>query len=161
MCSSDLEDQVSAALRAIADFREGTARQEGHIKSLESRITSSSAEIQRLESALADAGSRVESARKEFATLESEIAGLDASETGLDAEFEGCKSKLDLVQARFEKAKTDLIAGEKRKGAIQAKVDGLRQATLHKDGSGALLTNSRGIEVKGRDRKSTRLNSSH
>ena len=143
------EDQVSAALRAIADFREGTARQEGHIKSLESRITSSSAEIQRLESALADAVSRVESARKEFATLESEIAGLDASETGLDAEFEGCKSKLDLVQARFEKAKTDLIAGEKRKGAIQAKVDGLRQATLHKDGSGALLTNSRGIEVKG------------
>ena len=143
------EDQVSAALRAIADHREGTARQEGHIKSLESRIASSNAEVQRLESALADARTRVEIARKEFAALESEIAGLDASETGLDAEFEKNKSKLNQIQLRHEKAKENLIESEKRKGAIQAKVDALRQATLHKDGSGALLTNSRGIEVKG------------
>ena len=143
------EDHVSAALRAIADHREGTARQEGHIKSLESRIASSNAEVQRLENALTDARSRVDSARRDFATLESEIAGLDASESGLDAEFERCKVKLNHVQARFERAKADLINSEKKKGSIQAKVDALRQATLHKDGSGALLTNSRGIEVKG------------
>ena len=143
------EDHVSAALRAIADHREGTARQEGHIKSLESRIASSNAEVQRLENALTDARSRVDSARRDFATLESEIAGLDASESGLDAEFERCKAKLNHVQTRFERAKADLINSEKKKGSIQAKVDALRQATLHKDGSGALLTNSRGIEVKG------------
>jgi len=38
---------------------------------------------------------------------------------------------------------------EREKSAAEAKVDALRQATLHKDGSGALLTNTRGIEVRG------------
>jgi chromosome segregation protein len=32
------EDKIAAALRAIADQREGTARQEGHIKSLAARL---------------------------------------------------------------------------------------------------------------------------
>ena len=32
------EDTIAAAMRAIADAREGTARQEGHIKSLQARL---------------------------------------------------------------------------------------------------------------------------
>ena len=63
------EDRVAAALRAIADYREGTARQEGHIKSLQSAISSAAAEINRLDSALEEAKTRVEIARKEFAEL--------------------------------------------------------------------------------------------
>ena len=75
------EDRVSAALRAIADHREGTARQEGHIKSLQSAIDGAKAELSRLERALGEARDRVEVSRREFASLESEIAGLDASES--------------------------------------------------------------------------------
>ena len=45
--------------------------------------------------------------------------------------------------------KEELARVEREKSAAEAKVDVLRQATLHKDGSGALLTNTRGIEVRG------------
>lgn len=143
------EDRVSAAQRAIADYREGTARQEGHIKSLQSRIDSSNSEIARLERALSEASTRVDEAKREFARLESEVAGLDAGELGLDAEFEKAKSALNQSRTHVEKLNEELARAEKDKGAAEAKVDALRQATLHKDGSGALLTNSRGIEVRG------------
>jgi chromosome segregation protein len=143
------EDLVAAALRAIADRREGTARQEGHIKSLQSAITSSTAEISRLENALSDARNRVESARNEFASLENEIAGLGANEQGLDAEFEKAKSELTDAKAKLEKSQSELNQAERSKASLAAKVDALRQATLHKDGSGALLNNGRGIQVRG------------
>ena len=143
------EDRVSAAQRAIADYREGTARQEGHIKSLQSRIDGSNSEIARLERALGEANTRVDEAKREFARLESEVAGLDAGELGLDAEFEKAKAALNHSRSQVEKLNEELARAEKDKGAAEAKVDALRQATLHKDGSGALLTNSRGIEVRG------------
>ena len=143
------EDRISAAQRAIADYREGTARQEGHIKSLQSRIDSAQSEIARLENALSDASSRVDEAKREFARLESEVAGLDAGELGLDAEFEKAKSALGTSRSQVEKLNEELARAERDKSAAEAKVDALRQATLHKDGSGALLTNSRGIEIRG------------
>ena len=143
------EDRVAAAQRSIADYREGTARQEGHIKSLQSRIDGSNSEIARLESALGEANVRVDEAKREFARLESEVAGLDAGELGLDAEFEKAKTALAQSRSQVEKLYEELARAEREKGAAEAKVDALRQATLHKDGSGALLTNSRGIEVRG------------
>ncbi len=143
------DDRVAAAQRAIADYREGTARQEGHIKSLQSRIDGTKSEISRLEKALSEANSRVEEAKREFARLESEVAGLDAGELGLDAEFEKSKQVLNGSKSVLEKLQSDLSRAEREKSAAEAKVDALRQATLHKDGSGALLTNTRGIEIRG------------
>ncbi|MFM8898150.1 MAG: chromosome segregation protein SMC [Actinomycetota bacterium] len=143
------EDRVAAAQRSIADYREGTARQEGHIKSLQSRIDGSNSEIARLESSLGEANARVDEAKREFARLESEVAGLDAGELGLDAEFEKAKSALAQSRSQVEKLYEELARAEREKSAAEAKVDALRQATLHKDGSGALLTNTRGIEVRG------------
>lgn len=143
------DDRVAAAQRAIADYREGTARQEGHIKSLQSRIDGTKSEISRLEKALGEANSRVEEAKRDFARLESEVAGLDAGELGLDAEFEKAKQLLNTSKSVLEKLQGDLSRAERDKSATEAKVDALRQATLHKDGSGALLTNTRGIEIRG------------
>ena len=143
------EDRVSAALRAIADHREGTARQEGHIKSLQSAISGAKSELARLEKALGEARERVDVSRREFASLESEIAGLDASELGLDAEFERAKTTLTSARGKLEATQTDQIKAERNRSSLQSKVDALRQATLHKDGSGALLTNNRGIEIRG------------
>ena len=143
------EDRVAAAQRAIADYREGTARQEGHIKSLQSRIDGAGSEINRLESALTGAHARVSESKVEFARLESEIAGLDAGELGLDAEFEKAKTLLNASKAALEKLRSDLSLAERARAASEAKIDALRQATLHKDGSGALLTNDQGIVIRG------------
>ena len=54
------ENKVSASLRAIADQREGTARQEGHINGLRSRIDATNAEITRLTAARDEALSRLQ-----------------------------------------------------------------------------------------------------
>ena len=143
------DDRVAAAQRAIADYREGTARHEGHIKSVQSRIDGTRSEISRLEKAFGEANNRVEEAKREFARLESEVAGLDAGELGLDAEFEKAKQVLNGSKSVLEKLQSDLSRAEREKSAAEAKVDALRQATLHKDGSGALLTNTRGIEIRG------------
>lgn len=143
------EDRIAASLRALADYREGTARQEGHIKSLQSRISSSEAEIARLERALEEAKTRLEKSRAEFAALEADIAGINAGELTLDAEFQRQKSALDQARARRDSIAEQLTRTERERSALQAKVDALRQATLHKDGTGALLTNNRGINVRG------------
>jgi len=143
------ESRVAAALRAIADYREGTARQEGHIKSLNSAIESGNGEQARLSGARAEASSRLDDARRQFASLESEIAGLDASELGLDAQFERAKNELSSARSRLESLMGDLNQGERNRSSHSAKVDALRQATLHKDGSGALLTNTSGITIRG------------
>jgi chromosome segregation protein len=143
------EDKVAAALRAIADHREGTARQEGHIKSLQSAIDGSKAEISRLERFLNEAKERVDGTKREFASLESEIAGLDASELGLDADYERAKRTLEDNRNKLETLNSELNKAERNRSALQSKVDALRQATLHKDGSGALLTNNRGIQIRG------------
>jgi len=52
------ENRIAAALRAIADQREGTARQEGHIKSLAARLDAMSEEIARLTKARDESANR-------------------------------------------------------------------------------------------------------
>lgn len=88
------ESRVSAALRAIADQREGTARQEGHINGLRSRIDATSGEVNRLTEARNSVEQRLNNYRENFATIETQISSLAASEPGLDSLFE--KLKVDM-----------------------------------------------------------------
>ena len=98
---------------------------------------------------MSDASARVDEAKRECARLEMEVAGLDAGELGLDADFEKAKSVVQQSRTHVENLNKELARAEREKSAAEATVDALRQATLHKDGSGALLTNSRGIEIRG------------
>ena len=72
------EDRVAAALRALADQREGTARQEGHIKSLAARLNAIAEEITRLTKARDEAQTRADSAQREYSTYELDIASADS-----------------------------------------------------------------------------------
>jgi chromosome segregation ATPase len=94
------ENRVSASLRAIADQREGTARQEGHINGLRSRIDATMGEINRLTEAKNSAESRLKNYRESFAIIETQISSLTASEPGLDGIFN--KLKIDLKAAEGE-----------------------------------------------------------
>lgn len=88
------ESRVSAALRAIADQREGTARQEGHINGLRSRIDATSGEVNRLTEARNSVEQRLKNYRENFATIETQISSLAASEPGLDSLFEKLKVEM-------------------------------------------------------------------
>jgi len=143
------EDKIAAAMRAIADQREGTARQEGHIKSLAARLDAIAEEIARLTKARDEAQARAESAQREYSTFEMDIAGADASELGLDSQFENAKSTLD----ESKKKLADLIEAERQadreRNATESKLEAMQLTSQSRDGAAALIRDSRGVSILG------------
>jgi len=144
------ENRVSAALRAIADQREGTARQEGHINGLRSRIDATNAEITRLTAARDEASDRLKRFRGDFASLEAEIAGLDASETDLDAQYESAKSLLNDLQEKFSQAQEEEQAAQRDRAGLASRLTALTESLTHRDGGESILSGESSARVKGR-----------
>ena len=144
------ENSVSASLRAIADQREGTARQEGHINGLRSRIDATNAEIARLTTAREEASERLKRFRGDFAALEGEIAGLDASEPDLDAKYEVAKSALNALQEKFNVLQEEEQSAQRERSGLTSRLAALEESLVHRDGSEAILSGRSGARVKGR-----------
>ena len=144
------ENQVSAALRAIADQREGTARQEGHINALRSRIDATNAEITRLTTARDEALNRLQQFKSDFALLESEIAGLDASEPDLDAQHERAKSAMQGAISEFEAAQEREQTAQRERSGLTSRLAALEESLLHRDGGEAIMSGRSGAQVRGR-----------
>ena len=142
------ENSVSAALRAIADQREGTARQEGHINGLKSRIDATNAEITRLTKARDDASQRLQNFREEFALLETQIASVDANEPGLDSEFEIAKSELATAQNELDSLVAKESEAQRVRSGLEGRLRALQESLVHRDGSGIVL--SSGTRTRGR-----------
>jgi chromosome segregation protein len=142
------ENLVSASLRAIADQREGTARQEGHINGLRSRIDATNSEISRLTNARNEANNRLNKFKEELAILENQIASLDAGEPGLDGEFEKAKSNLESAQKEIESLREKEFTAAKSKAALEGRLRALQESLTQKDGSATVL--SSGIKSRGR-----------
>jgi len=143
------EDTIAAAMRAIADQREGTARQEGHIKSLAARLEAITEEISRLAAARAEAQSRVDAAKGDYAKFEMEIGSADAGEQGLDSQFQGAKNALE----SSKKAHTELVdaerAADRERNSTESKLDAMRLTSSSRDGAAALIKDSRGVQILG------------
>ena len=143
------ENTIAAAMRAIADQREGTARQEGHIKSLAARLDAIAEEIARLTKARDDAQARAESAARQYSTHEMDIAGADAGELGLDSQFEIAKSALDSAK----KSLADLVdaerAADRERNATESKLEAMQLTSQSRDGAAALIRDSRGVSILG------------
>ena len=113
------ENRVSAALRAIADQREGTARQEGHINGLRSRIDATTGEVSRLNSAKDLVEIRLKNYRENFAQIETQISALSSSEPGLDSLFDKLKAELKNSENNLKQLSDKLQSTEKlRAGSL-------------------------------------------
>ena len=143
------EDTIAAAMRAIADQREGTARQEGHIKSLAARLEAITEEISRLAAARSEAQSRVDAAKGDYAKFEMEIGSADAGEQGLDSQFQGAKNSLEAAK----KVHTELVdaerAADRERNATESKLEAMRLTSDSRDGAAALIKDSRGVQILG------------
>ena len=143
------EDTIAAAMRAIADAREGTARQEGHINSLQARLEAFAEEIQRLSNARADAQARVDQAQREYSSYELEIASADSGELSLDSQYESAKAELESAKAKL----TDLVdaerAADRERNAVEAKLEAIKLTSNNRDGGSALLRDSHGVSILG------------
>jgi chromosome segregation protein len=143
------EDTIAAAMRAIADAREGTARQEGHIKSLHARLEAIAEEIERLTKSRDDAQARADKAQREHASYELEIASADSGELGLDSQFEGAKSQLDAAKSKLTELVDAERAADRERNAIEAKLEAMKLTSQNRDGASALLRDSRGVSILG------------
>lgn len=143
------EDKIAAAMRAIADAREGTARQEGHIKSLQARLEAIAEEIARLTKARDDAQHRVDSASREYASYELEIASADSGELGLDSAFESAKSTLDDSKTKLGVLVDSERAADRERNAIESKLEAMKLTSQNRDGASALMRDSRGVHILG------------
>jgi chromosome segregation protein len=144
------ENRVSATLRAIADQREGTARQEGHINGLKSRIDATNAEITRLTKSRDDAANRLRTFQQEFALLETEIASLDAGEPDLDAQFEAAKIALATAQSEHVALLESGQIADRTRSGLEARKNALQESLVHRDGSAAVLSGRGGVRVRGK-----------
>jgi chromosome segregation protein len=143
------EDTIAAAMRAIADAREGTARQEGHIKSLHARLEAIAEEIARLTKSRDDAQARVDKAEREYSSYELEIASADSGELGLDSQFEGTKSQLESAKLKVNELVDAERAADRERNAIEAKIEAMKLTSQNRDGASALLRDSRGVSILG------------
>jgi len=143
------ENTIAAAMRAIADAREGTARQEGHIKSLHARLEAIAEEVERLTKTGIDAQARVDQAHREYSTYELEIAGADSSELGLDSLYEGAKNGLDLAKAQLAQLVDAERSADREKNGVEAKLEAIKLTSENRDGASALLRDSRGVSILG------------
>jgi len=124
-----------AAVRAVADRREGLVRLSGQVDTLRSRSDASAAEIERLTAGIADARTRGESAQAEFDAIQTEIGELDAGELGLDARHERALAAHSAAEVRV----ADLLTAERAAGqevaSGRATVTALSLGLARKDGA--------------------------
>ena len=143
------ENELSQALRAAADVREGNARREGEINSLQSRIQASESEIERLTRNRDDALARAAQAQQQFAAKEVEIAGHGAGEEKLDSDYQTRKGAVDAANSMLENLRDRERAVERERSATQARVEALKLSVSARDGSALLLGARNEIPVLG------------
>ncbi|WP_019930010.1 chromosome segregation protein SMC [Nocardia sp. BMG111209] len=128
-----------AAVRAIADRREGLARLAGQVDTLRSRAQSADTEIARLSATLAEARRRGEAAEAEFESAQTELGELEAGEASLDSAYEHAAAALAAAEERVtELRERDREAG-KKVASLSARIEALTMGLARKDGGAWLL----------------------
>ncbi|MEU7138321.1 chromosome segregation protein SMC [Nocardia sp. NPDC046473] len=128
-----------AAVRAIADRREGVARLVGKVDTLRTRAQSFDGEIARLTTSIADARQRGEAAQAEFDTVQTELSELDAGEAGLDAQHEHATQALALADQRVTELREQDREASKRVASLSARIEALGMGLARRDGAAWLV----------------------
>ncbi|MGH3991490.1 MAG: chromosome segregation protein SMC, partial [Pseudonocardiaceae bacterium] len=136
---SDAERAHLAAVRAVADRREGLARLTGQVEALRSKSGATTEEIERLCTALAEAQHRSDSAQREFDERQHEIDALHAGEVGLDERHETARAAHAIAAERVTELTAAHRDAEQHAASWQARVEALALGLARKDGSGNLL----------------------
>ena len=133
------EKSLVAAVRAVADRREGLAWLTGQVDALRSRAAAAEAELGRLATSLQDARARVARADTDLDALRHEAAGVDEGEVDLDEAYEAAAEVLAQTAARLEQLQADERIAERDRSTSAARRDALAQSLSRKDGAGFLL----------------------
>ncbi|MBF6329323.1 chromosome segregation protein SMC [Nocardia transvalensis] len=128
-----------AAVRAIADRREGLARLSGQVDNLRTRAQSAETEIARLSTALSEARQRGAAAEAEFESVQNELSDLDAGEESLDAAYEHAAQALELADQRVAELREKDREASKKVASLTARIEALTMGLSRKDGGAWLM----------------------
>ncbi|MCW2504321.1 MAG: smc, partial [Actinomycetia bacterium] len=137
--ATDAEKALVAAVRAVADRREGLAKLTGQVDAARSRTAAATEAIERLSTSLAEARERAETAEREFEDLQNEVHGLDEGEFGLDERHVAATEAYEQVAARVTELTDAERAAEREASEWKAREEALALGLKRKDGAGALL----------------------
>ncbi|MCX5046167.1 chromosome segregation protein SMC [Aldersonia sp. NBC_00410] len=138
-----------AAVRAIADRREGLARLAGQVETLRTRAQSVDTEVGRLTQAIVDARQRHDAAQAEFDTVQEQLGDLDANESGLDTRHEHAVAALESADARVEELRAHERESVQLVASLGARIDALSMSLGVRDGAGWLVENHSGEGILG------------
>ncbi|MEU0122495.1 AAA family ATPase [Streptomyces albidoflavus] len=133
------ERRLKDVARALADRREGLARLHGQVNAARSRAASAQEEIDRLAAARDEAAGRATAAQEEYEQLRAEVDGLDAADTDLGTRHDAARAALADAEAALAAARDEATAAERRRAALAARHEVLAQGLRRKDGTGELL----------------------
>ncbi|MGV9736289.1 chromosome segregation protein SMC [Rhodococcus aetherivorans] len=138
-----------AAVRAVADRREGLARLAGQVDTVRTRAESIDAEVARLTVAIEEARLRGVGAQAEFETAQARIDDLDAGEIDADAQHERALEALRLADARLKELQDAERAAGKEVASLGARIEALAMGLERKDGAAWLLEHRPDLGLSG------------
>ncbi|KAA0024281.1 chromosome segregation protein SMC [Antrihabitans cavernicola] len=138
-----------AAVRAIADRREGLARLSGQVDTRRMRAQSVDDEVARLTIAIEEARTRGDQAQLEFDEVQSQMGELDSGEVGLDTRHEHAVEALKLADQRAAELREQEQAAGKDVASLEARIDALSMGFGRKDGNAWLVENRSGDGLLG------------
>ena len=133
------ERALVAAVRAVADRREGLARLTGQVGALRSRAAAAEAELGRLAAGVGDATARAARATADLDALQHQAGGLDEGEVDLDQRHETASGALAAAEDRLAALQSDERAAERDRTTFATRRDALALSLSRKDGAGFLL----------------------
>ncbi|MDQ7804375.1 chromosome segregation protein SMC [Amycolatopsis sp. A133] len=142
----DLEQRVQAAerahwaaVRAIADRREGMAKLTGQVEALRSKNGATTDEIDRLSVSIEEAAERAEIAVEEMETARTDGGVEESDDAGLMDRHDRAVEANNAAKARVEELVKAERAAEREIASEKARVEALSMGLKRKDGAGALL----------------------
>ncbi|MBV1848661.1 chromosome segregation protein SMC [Catellatospora tritici] len=141
------ERALVAAVKAIADRREGMAKLTGQVNAARARTASSAEEIERLSTAYGDAAMRAEAAQEQVDAVAELTSDADRDNADLDTRHAAAVAAHEDATAAVRRLNEAERAAEKDATGWKAREEALALGLNRKDGAGALL--ARAAEVPG------------
>ncbi|WP_024876211.1 chromosome segregation protein SMC [Saccharomonospora piscinae] len=128
-----------AAVRAIADRREGIAKLSGQVEALRSKSGATAEEVDRLTAGIEEAVARAESASEDLEEARAEGGVEDSDDESLREHHERAVAAHRAAKERVEELVAAERTAERDIASEKARVDALSMGLNRKDGAGALL----------------------
>ncbi|WP_216217573.1 chromosome segregation protein SMC [Amycolatopsis aidingensis] len=133
------EREHMAAVRAIADRREGIAKLSGQVEALRSKTGATADEIDRLTTGIEEAEGRAETAAEELEQARAEGGLEDSDDADLQERHDRAVRANEDAKARVEELVKAERETEREIASEKARMDALSMGLKRKDGAGALL----------------------